>query len=189
MKDKDKARFQDNIIWFNHFFDGLRHIYEHIVELLPREFFHEGFVLNSGNFFFPRYKAAPSLPPYYALLLEGKTFALQMVSIVDANLFAQNGLFIKEPSMITLIHTQPEKYGWIDDFALSVIKNQNVELTTKERGVVHGKITGKFPANFFAFQIQYDKFTDDQNLLEAVRQNIVDPIIVNLGTGSLDTTI
>ena len=189
MKERDKARFHDNIIWFNQFFEGLRQIYEHVVDLLPAEFFHEDFALNSGNYYFPRYKAAPSMPPYYALILEGRMYALQVVAVIDANLIAPSGPFIKEPSMITVIHTQPEKYGWINDFALNVIKNQNVELTTKEQGVVWGKIIAKFPADFLAFQVQYDKFSDNKNPQEAVRQFIVDPIIENLGMGSPDVTI
>jgi hypothetical protein len=189
MKDRDKTRFHDNITWFNQFFDGLRQIYEHVVDLLPAEFFYEDFALNSGNYYFPRYKAAPSMPPYYVLMLEGRMHALQVVSIIDANLIALSGPFSKEPSIITILHTQPEKYGWINDFALNVIKNQNVELTKKERGVVWGKITAKFPADFFAFQVQYDKFSDNRNPQEAVRQYIVNPIIEHLGTGSSDATI
>ena len=98
MKDRDKTRFHDNITWFNQFFDGMRQIYEYTVDQLPPEFFQEGFTLNSGNFYFPRFKAAPSLPPYYALLLEGKTHALQVVSVIDAYLFSHNGPFILEPS-------------------------------------------------------------------------------------------
>jgi hypothetical protein len=188
MKERDKTRFHDNLTWFNQFFDGLRQIYEHIVDLLPTEFFHEDFALNSGNFHFPKYKAAPSMPPYYALMLEGRMYALQVVSVIDVNLFAPSGPFDKEPSMITVIHTQPEKYGWINDFALNVIKNQNVELTTKEHGVVWGKITAKFPADFFAFQVQYDKFSDVKNPQEAVQQNIIDPIIKNLGMDPPDDT-
>ena len=189
MKERDKARFQANITWFNQFFDGMRQIYEHVVALLPAEFFHEDFVLNSGNYYFPRYKAAPSMPPYYALMLEGRIYALQLVSVIDANLFGTGGPFTKEPSIITVIHTQTEKYGWIKHFALNVIENQNVEITIRERGIVWGKIAGRFPADFLAFQVQYDKFSDVKNPQEAVKRNIVDPIIENLGMDSPDATI
>jgi hypothetical protein len=180
MRDRDKSRFHDNITWFNQFFDGIRQIYEHIVDLLPAEFFHEDFVFNSSSFYFPRHKAAPSMPPYYALMLEGRMYALQVVSVIDANLFAQSGPFIIEPSMITIIHNQTDKFGWINDFALNVIKNQNVELTSKVHGTMRGKIKAKFPADFFAFQVQYDKFSENKNPREAVRQYLVDPIIENL---------
>ena len=180
MKDRDKARFHDNITWFNQFFDGMRQIFEFTVDQLPPEFFREGFSLNSGNYYFPRFKAAPSLPPYYALLLEGKTHALQVVSVIDAYLFSHNGPFILEPSLITVIHTLPEKYGWINDYALNVIKNQNVILTSKDRSGVFGKITVKFPADFFAFQVEYDRFSDNTQPQKAVQKYIVDPIIAYL---------
>ena len=182
MKDRDKARFHDNITWFNQFFDGMRQIYDYVVDQLPAEFFHEDFCLNAGNYYFPRFKAAPSLPPYYALLLEGKTHALQVVAVIDAYLFSHNGPFILEPSLITVIHTQPKKFGWINDYALNVIKNQNVMLTFKERGVVGGKINAKLPADFIAFQVQYEKFSDDTHPQNAVRKYIVDPIIACLAT-------
>jgi hypothetical protein len=182
MKDRDKQRFHDNFTWFNQFFDGMRQIYEYIVDLLPEEFFCKGFLLNSGNYYFPRLKAAPSLPAYYALLLEGKTHALQAIAVIDAYLFTHNGPFVLEPSLITVLHTQPEKYGWINDYALNVIKNQNVVLTTKERGAVVGKINAKFPADFIAFQVQYEKFSENTHPQNAVQKYIVDPINAYLAT-------
>jgi hypothetical protein len=188
MRERDKARFHDNITWFNQFFDGIREIFENIVDQLPVEFFQEDFALTSSNFYFPRHKAAPSMPPYYALMLEGRMVALQVVAVIDANLFTPGGPFIVEPSLITVIHDQTDKYGWINDFALNVIRNQNVELTSKEHGSVWGKFTTKFPADFFAFQVQYDKFSDNKNPKEAVRQYIIDPIFNNLDMSASDTT-
>jgi hypothetical protein len=186
MKDRAKDRFHDNITWFNLFFDGIRQIYEYIVSLMPAEFFHEGFALNRGNFYFPSHRVAPLIPSYYALMLEGRMHALQVVSVIDASLFAHAGPFIIEPSLITVVHTQAEKYGWLNDFALNVIKKQNVVLTTKEGEVVWGRISAKFPANFFAFQVQYDKFSENRNPQEAVGKYIVDPIVTNLAGLSFD---
>jgi len=183
MKDRDKARFHDNITWFNQFFDGIRQIYEFTVDLLPAEFFHEDFTLSSGNYDFPRYKAAPSLPPYYALILEGKKYAFQILSVLDASLVTQSGPFIVEPSMIIVVHTQVDKYAWINEFALKVIKSQNVELTKTMDSVVWGKINAKFSADFFAFQVRYDKFADVKNPQSSVSKYLVDPIIENLERG------
>ncbi len=183
MKDRDKARFRDNVNWFNQFFDGIRQIYELIINLMPMEFFPEGFIANSGNFFFPRHKAAPSMPAYYGLVIEGRKYALQVVSVIDASLFAQGGPFIIEPSMIVVVHSQVEKYGWLNDFALKVIRNQQVEITRKVGDVSWGKISAKYPADFFTFQIQYDRFSDNKSPQEAVSSNIVEPIITNLEKG------
>ena len=180
MKDRDKARFHDNITWFNQFFDGMRQLFEYTVDQLPAEFFMEGFTLNSGNYYFPRLKAAPSMPPYYALLLEGKTYALQVVAVIDAYLFSHSGPFILEPSLIAVIYNQPEKYGWINDTALNVIKNQNIIITSTERRGVFGKINFKFTADFFAFQVEYDRFSDTTHPQMAVQKYIVDPIIAYL---------
>ncbi len=182
MKDRDKTRFHDNITWFNQFFAGMRQIYEFIVDQLPENFFHENFSLNSGNYYFPCLKAAPSMPPYYALLLEGKTHAVQVVSVIDAYLFSHDGPFILEPSLITVIHTQPEKYGWINDYALNVIRNQNVSITSKDLSAVRGKIIAKVPADFIALQVQYEKFSDSTHPQNAVRKYIVDPILAYIYT-------
>jgi hypothetical protein len=183
MKERDKARFHDNITWFNQFFDGIRQIYEFTFDLLPAEFFHEDFTLSSDNFYFPRYKAAPSLPPYYALILEGKKAAFQILSILEASLIAQDGPFIIEPSMIIVIHSQVDKFAWINEFAMKVIKSQDVEVTKMMGDVIWGKINAKFTADYFTFQVRYDKFADDKNPQSSVSKYIVDPIIENLERG------
>ncbi len=127
MNDREKLRFRANISWFNQFFDGLRQIYEHIAELLPAEFFSERYSPCMENYYFPDFKAVPSIPPYYALMLEGKKCALQVVSVIDEALFAQGGPFSAEPSMVVMVHSQADKYSRLDEFALQMIKNQNVE--------------------------------------------------------------
>ncbi len=183
MKERDKNRFRENISWFNQFFDGMRQIYEMTVNLLPVEFFREGFSLNRGNFFFPRYKIAPSMPPYYALLLEGRQHGLQMVAVVDDSLFAPGGPFMAEPSLIVMLHSQAEKYGWLGDYALRVIKNQHLVKADKVGGTLWGKIDVRYPADFFAFQVQYDKFSDNRSLQAVVGQYVVEPILKNLARG------
>lgn len=127
------------------------------------------------------------MPPYYALMLGGKIVALQVVAVVDANLFTPGGPFAVEPSLITVIHDQAEKYCWLNDFALKVIRNQNVELTSINHGSVWGKLNTKFPADFFAFQVQYDKFSENKNPQEAVRQYIIDTIFDNIDMNPSDT--
>ncbi len=183
MKDRDKLRFRANITWFNQFFDGLRQIYEHVSELLPVEFFPKRFSLSIDNYYFPDLKAVPSLPAYYALMLEGKACALQVVSVIDESIFAQGGPFFIEPSMVVMVNSQADKYARVDEFALKVIKNQKVERVKKAGNIVRGKITAKFPADFFAFQVEYDRFSDDKNPEVAIGKYIIDPIIANLQQG------
>jgi hypothetical protein len=182
MKEQDKGRFRANISWFNQFFDEINQLYKVIFDLLPEEFISKDYTLSSGNYYFPRFKIAPSIPTYYALMLEGRKFALQAVAVIDTTLFTHNGPFIIEPSLIILIHTQGEKYGWLSEFALKVIKNQEVEFTETVDGVFWGKIKAKFPAQFFAFQVQYDYFTDS-NLHIPVKKYIIDPIVENMERG------
>ncbi len=183
MKDRAKLRFRDNITWFNQFFDGLRQIYLHIAEMLPAEYFPQNYSPNLENFYYPDLKATPSIPPYYALMLEGKKCALQVVSVIDANLFAQGGLFHIEPSMVIVVVSLADKYARVDEIALHVIQNHNIEQVDKAGNIVRGKITAKFPADFFAFQVQYDQFSGDRKPEIVIGSYIIDPIYINLAQG------
>jgi hypothetical protein len=183
MKDRNKLRFRANITWFNQFFAGLRQIYQHIAEMLPAEYFPENYSLNLENYYYPGFKAAPSIPPYYALMLEGNKCALQVVSVIDASLFTQRGYFLIEPSMIVVVISEADKYARIDEIALQVIKPQNVEQVKKTGNIVSGKITANYLADFFAFQVQYDCFSDDRKPEIAIGNYVIDPIKTNLMQG------
>ena len=183
MKEQDRARFRANIDWFNQFFDGMRSIYEMIVNQLPTEFFPAASLVTSEKYYFPRLKTVPSIPPYYALLVEGLKHGLQILTIIDAGLIARNGFFIREPSIIIVLHSQAHKNSWVDEIGLNVISNRKVELIHKADGIIWGHIKAKIPADFFAFQVALDKFSDIDNTQEVVRQNIVHPIQENLRKG------
>jgi len=180
MKDRDKTRFQSSMTWFNQFFGGLRQIYEHILTLLPLEYLPDGFSANIENYHYPVLKAAPSIPPYYALLLPCRQVALQVISIIDADLIAHSAVFQPEPSMLVVVHSQPEKYAWVDEFAMKIVKSHDLDQVIKENDVIWGKLIGKYPANFFAFQVLYDRFSDSRNLSEVVNLWVIDPLIANL---------
>lgn len=183
MKEQDRARFRANIQWFNQFFEGVRALYEMIVNQLPSEYFPSAATITSDNYYFPRQKIVPSIPPYYALLVEGSKHSLQILTIVDAGLIARNGYFAHEPSIISVVHTQANKNSWLDEFALNVVRNQKVELVRKSDEIIWGRITSKYPADFFAFQVALDKFSETADPLDAVSKNVVKPIIENLGKG------
>jgi hypothetical protein len=183
MKNRDKSRFEASMSWFNQFFDGLRQIYEHIPELMPADFFPEGFALNIENYYFPRHKAAPFIPPYYALIMGGREAAVQAIAVIDAGLFAPRSPFTVEPSIIVVVHTQAEKYAWVDEFAMKVIKLQNIEVIDHYEGIVWGKIMGMYPADFFAFQVKYDRFSESMDARTAIQRYLVKPIMDNLERG------
>jgi hypothetical protein len=177
MNDQDKSRFVTNINWFNQFFGGIKQLFESVVEIMPNGFLAEDFALTSGSFHFPSQKFAPSIPPYYVLMLKGKQFALQVLAIFDAELFAKQGRFAIEPSIIVVLHSQADRYNYVEDYALRLIKNRGIEIAQQIDGKFWGKIKARLPADFFAFQVSFDKFSVDQNSRDAVREYIVDPII------------
>jgi len=183
VKEQDRARFRANIKWFNQFFDGVRTLYEMIVNQLPSEYFPSASTITSDNYYFPRQKVVPSIPPYYALVVEGLKHSLQILTIVDASLIARNGFFSHEPSIISVVHTQANKNSWLDEFALNVVRNQKVEVLHKADDIIWGRINSKYPADFFAFQVALDKFSESSDPLEAVSQNIVQPVVENLRKG------
>jgi len=183
MKEQDRTRFRANLIWFNQFFDGIRALYEMIVNQLPSEYFPSVSAITGDNYYFPRQKNVPSIPPYYALLVEGLNHSLQLLTIVDAGLISRSGYFIHEPSIIGVVHTQANKNSWLDEFALNVVRNQKVEFLGNTDGILWGHIKSKYPADFFAFQVPLDKFSESPDILDAVIQYIITPVIENLRKG------
>jgi hypothetical protein len=183
MKEQDRARFTANIQWFNQFFDGIRNIYAIVTDLLPIEYFPSASSIHSGNFYFQQLKVSPSIPAYYAFLLDGPKWGLQLLTIIDASLIARNGFFIHEPSIIAVIHTQPDNNSWLDEIALNVVRNRKLELIRKVDGITWGRIKSRFPADFFAFQVSLDKFSDTGEPRDAVQRYLATPIIENLRKG------
>lgn len=183
-----EQRFRDamkqlvaNVEWFNQFFYTIRQLYGIVVEmLLPTGFFPEGFTLKSTNFYFPRQNWAPTLPPYYVLMCGGEEFALQILAVFDPDLFSAQDHFDKEPSFVVVLHSQPSRYAYMDDYALRVIGNKGIENPQQADGEFEGSLNSKPPADFFSFQVPFDKFSTDENSREAVREYIVDPISEHL---------
>lgn len=180
MDDQNKSRFVANINWFNQFFDGIKQLFEMVIEMMPTEFFPEDFTLSSRNFYFPRQNYAPSIPPYYVLMLRGKQFALQVLAVFDPDLFARQDLFTVEPSVIVVLHSKADRSGYIDDYAMRVITNRGIKIAQRANGKFWGSINAKLPADFFSFQVPFDQFSQNQNPHDAVREYIVEPIIEKL---------
>jgi len=185
MKDQDRERFRANIHWFNQFFDGVRDIYEMVGDQLPVEYFPAA-TISSENFYFPRQKNVPSIPPFYAFLFEGFKHGLQIITVIDANLIARNSGFIREPSIIIVVHTQPDKNSWLDEFAMDVVRHNKVEILEKDRGIIWGCFKGKYMAQYFSFQVGLDKFSGVENPQQAVRQYIMAPLLENMRKGFPD---
>jgi hypothetical protein len=177
MNEEDRSRFVANVGWFNRFFGGIRQLYEIVVETLPAEFFPEGFALNSSNFYFPRQNFAPTIPPYYVLMVGGNRLVLQFLAVFDQDQFGNPGLFAAEPSVVVVLHSRADRYGYVSDYALRVVGNRGLEIDQQADGKIWGKINAKLPADFFSFQVSFDKFSANKNSRDAVSEHIVDPII------------
>ena len=183
MREQDQVRFRANLLWFNQFFDGIRVLYEMTVKQLPSEYFPSVPAITNDNYYFPPQRIVPSMPPYYALLVEGLSHGLQLLTIVDAGLISRRGSFIHEPSIIAVVHTQANKNSWLDEFALNVIRNKKLQVLRITDGVIWGRIISKYPADFFAFQVTLDKFSESPDMLNAVSTYIIQPIVTNLRQG------
>lgn len=176
MNKEEQSRLTANVQWFNQFFAQIRQLYKSIVEGLPNEFFPEGFRLAARNFYFIKQNQTPSIPPYYVLGVEGKQFALQVMTVLEPDLFDRSGHFAVEPSIVVVLHSQAGKYLWIDDYVLRVIRNEGIQITHQADGKLWGKMNSNPPADFFSFQVSFDKFSADKDSRDAVREHIVDPI-------------
>lgn len=180
MNEQDQARFVENAAWFNEFFGGLRQLYGIVVETLPVGFFPDGFVLKATNFYFPKQNSSPSIPPYYALMVPGERHALQILAVCDPAQFGTLGLFAAEPSIVAVLHSQPSRYSHITDYALRVVGNRGIEIYGQVGGGFCGKTNAKVPADFFSFQVAFDRFSVDQDPHDAVSTHIVGPIAEHL---------
>lgn len=175
MNKKDQPRFVANIEWFNRFFADVRELYELVVETMPDDFFPEGFALSAKNYYFPKQNSAPSIPPYYVLMVAGRQFALQIVAVFDPTRFGKPDHFTKEPSIVVVLHSQANRYSYIEDYALRVIGNRGIDVERQEGGKLWGTIS-KPQAEFFSFQIPLDRFSEERNPHDDVREHIVRPI-------------
>lgn len=186
MKEQDRARFRANLQWFNQFFDGMRMIYDLVLEQLPVEFFPTKTVFTNENYHFPRNKVVPSIPPYYAFLICGPKYGLQILTIIDASLIAREGFFFHEPSIISVVHTQADKNTRLDELAMNVVGNRKIELIQNAGGIIWGRIKLSVPTHFFAFQVALDEFSETDNTQSAVHKNIILPLTENLHKGFLN---
>jgi len=177
MNDEDKARFEANVKWFNQFFDDVKRLFESIVESLPVDFLPNDFALSSSHFYYPRRNYGPSIPPYYVLMLGGKHHALQVMAVFDQTLISDQGPFVCEPSIVVVLHSLPRKYGWIRDYAENVIRNRRIEITENVDGKIEGQLHVKAPAQFFAFQVAFERFSADEDAQDAIREHILEPLV------------
>lgn len=178
MNKEEQSRLTANVQWFNQFFAQIRQLYKNIVEGLPNE---EGFRLAAKNFYFTKQNQTPSIPPYYALGVEGKQFALQVLTVLEPTLFDRSGHFAVEPSIVVVLHSQAGRYLYFNDHVKRVIRNEGIQITRQADGKLWGKMNSNPPADFFSFQVSFDKFSADKDSRDAVREHIVDPIKEYLG--------
>jgi hypothetical protein len=102
---------------------------------------------------------------------------LPVLAIFNPEQFGKSSLFTAEPSIVVVLHSRADRYGYIAEYALRVIENRGIEIAQQADGKVWGKISAKLPADFFSFQVSFDKFSANENSRDAVREHIVEPII------------
>ena len=107
----------------------------------------------------------------------GKQSALQILAVFDPDLLGKPSLITAEPSLVVVLHSQADRYGYIEDYALRVIGNRGIHISRQDDGKFWGSMNPKSPADFFSFQVSFGKFSADKNSRDAVREHIVDPII------------
>jgi hypothetical protein len=177
------SRLAANVKWFNQFFADIRQLYYIVFDEIRLT----GFLPETlrkpaaGNFYFTKQNQTPSIPPYYVLGLEGKRFALQVLTVFEPDVFAKTGHFAAEPSVVVVLHSQANRYLHIDNYALRVIENRGIEVAQQNDGKLLGTININPPVDYFSFQVPLEKFSADRNPREAVREYIVDPITEYLG--------
>ena len=177
MNKKDELRFLKNINWFHQFFDGLKQLFQMTVETIPTEYFPDDFLLSNRNFYYPRQNSVPTMPDYYVLMVNMKHYALQILAVFNPDLFPRQSIFAAEPSIVVVMHSRVNRFAYVNDYALSVIKNHGVTINSAENGKLAGMINNKISANFFAFQVPLDKFSIEQDTQHVIQEYIVDPII------------
>jgi hypothetical protein len=176
MNHDDQSRFVANVQWFNRFFADIRQLYELVVDLMPNDFFNESFVPSSRNYYFSKQNFAPTIPPYYVLMVGGKRLALQVLTVFDPSYFGNPSLFANEPSIVVVLHSQADRYGYIEEYAERVIGNKEIRIEKQDEGRLWGRIHAKVPADFFSFQVTLDRFSAERDPHDAVREHIVRPI-------------
>lgn len=174
MNDEDMSRFLANCQWFNQFFDGLRQFFGLIIKALPADFLPDDFSETAGNYYFTRINYAPTMPQFYCLGLPGNSQALQVIAVLDVGLFTALSRFRREPSIVTVIHSEPSKYMKIYDHGLKVVSGSGVDYDPDSgESMVSGTILASRPVRFAARQITLDRLSSAENVRQTIEQDIV----------------
>lgn len=180
MENHEKEKFHSNMIWFNKFFGGIKQLFDSVYDHLPNDFFQSDFELKAGNYYFPRQNYSPLIPSYYVLMIPGREWALQIYLIIDEDLISTETNFSREPSLFVVLHSQIDRYGYLEDYGLRIIGNRRgiINATKLEDSIVKGSLDIKFPADFFIFQLLLDEFKEGTEPNVVIRERIVNPIVI-----------
>ncbi len=174
MDPDDLARFRANYEWFTAFFDGLRQFFSLVIQALPEGFLPSDFAERWGNYYFPRQNFAPTMPDHYALMLRGRQAALQVIAVLDSRHFAGLSRFTPEPSIVAVLHGDPERACWIQDYGLRVVSGSGVHFDPEPpAGSLSGTIRTTPPTRFVARQITFDRLASPEAVRQAIEQDVV----------------
>ena len=166
ISNKDKNRFIENVNWFNQYFDGVYQLFERISQILQNDY-----SLPEKMYYYYKANSKPSIPGIYLLGLGSEDFAIQIYAIFNLNVFSSQSYFLKEPSIIVLKHSHGKRYGWYKEYGLKIIINNGIEFENNE-GDISGKIIEN-QANFFAFQVPFDYFTEGEDIENSIHEKIL----------------
>ncbi|MBI5651499.1 MAG: hypothetical protein HZC40_13815 [Chloroflexi bacterium] len=174
MNEQDTKRFNENFAWFNRFFSDLKQIFEIAFNAIPQKYLSEA---PEAEFYHTTTKKRLTMPEFCAGGIEGKRWALQIYAIFDQNLFAKPNTFLEQPSIIVFLHSHPDKYGYFWGNAHKVVTQfKATEFPHRGNAGIKGRANINPEADFFAFQVLFDKLSSN----DAVKEHIANPIIAFL---------
>ena len=105
----------------------------------------------------------------------GENAALQIFVVLDPEIIGNNAIFLPEPSLFIIKHSDKDKFLYPGDYGLKVIHSPEV-FPEIEDGVIFGLIPGKDEVSFQAFQVPLNLFAIDQKVEEILQERIVNVI-------------
>ena len=167
MKTDDVQRFLENVAWFNHFFEDVGQLFEKIRKALEHQFV----LTDKSLLYYPKYAYQPSIPPYSMLGLAGDDCAFQIFAVFSpVEIEATN--FTGEPSFFVVKHADADKYNWVEELGMAVIRGQGIDIHLNDEKVASGKIL-KHDCRFYAYQLSFDEFLEGQDIDRTIHEQIV----------------
>lgn len=168
MDSEARRRFQNNIEWFNEFFDDLGHLFGKIGNALIRKY-----DLRQPGFYYPKRDSIPRMPEYYGMGMGGQKYSVQVFALLDSTFVEAQKHLEPEPSIVVVLHSDSEKPMHFSAFGLKVLSNKGIRVETVKGGVYSGYILQEErEIPFSAKQISLAAFTGGNDLTRTIEAEI-----------------